>query len=105
MNPRLSRAPEVSPVIELWDWQLNARCRSSGSRTFFGSEDETRRARMRRERDAKLICAGCDVLEHCRAWALQFDESHGIWGGMTANERERARRKPSVDELEKILDW
>ncbi|MBD0322502.1 MAG: WhiB family transcriptional regulator [Aldersonia sp.] len=80
------------PLAEPWDWQLQARCRVLGSETFFGPEGEPAVARARRERAAKRICAGCEVRTPCAAWALQFDESDGIWGGMTPNERRRARR-------------
>lgn len=79
------------PLAEPWDWQLQARCRAAGSDTFFGSDAEAPRHRARRERDAKRICAGCPVQDECRSWAMIFDEDYGIWGGMTANERRRAR--------------
>jgi hypothetical protein len=42
---------------------------------------------------AKRICAGCDVLEQCRAYALEqpADQLHGIWGGTTAKDRRAIR--------------
>lgn len=42
---------------------------------------------------AKLICAGCVVRQECLDFALAHDQTHGIWGGTTAEERQRARRR------------
>jgi WhiB family redox-sensing transcriptional regulator len=38
---------------------------------------------------AKRICAGCEIQAECLAWALVMHEPHGIWGGLTVNERKR----------------
>lgn len=42
-------------------------------------------------RDAKLVCARCPVLDTCRQWAFTADEKDGIWGGLTAPERDEAK--------------
>ncbi|QSE87839.1 WhiB family transcriptional regulator (plasmid) [Rhodococcus pseudokoreensis] len=76
-----------------WDWQLRARCRSLGTETFFGTDSETRGARIRRERRARAICGECPVRERCRDHALRVGESHGVWGGTSAPERARLHRK------------
>jgi hypothetical protein len=38
------------------------------------------------------ICASCPVKQKCLDHALETPEQHGIWGGMTAEERKRHRR-------------
>lgn len=38
---------------------------------------------------ALVVCAKCPVREDCLEHALETEERHGIWGGMT--ERQRAR--------------
>jgi WhiB family redox-sensing transcriptional regulator len=81
--------PALRPYTFLWDWQLHARCRSLGTDTFYGSEGETRGARVRRERTARHICALCPVRDACREHALRTEESYGIWGGTSAIERAR----------------
>ena len=43
-----------------------------------------------RELRAKLVCAGCPVLEMCREHALSVGEPYGVWGGLSETER-RAR--------------
>ena len=42
---------------------------------------------------AKAVCAGCPVLDECRGWALDTKEPNGIFGGLTADERESMRRR------------
>lgn len=39
------------------------------------------------ERKAKAICADCPVLLECGRYALAYNEIHGVWGGMSEQER------------------
>jgi WhiB family redox-sensing transcriptional regulator len=43
--------------------------------------------------EAKAICSGCSIKETCLNVALEKAESEGIWGGLTAKEREEKIRK------------
>lgn len=45
-------------------------------------------------RTARRLCSECPLLAACRCWALAHpqDATHGIWGGLTARERQRIRR-------------
>ncbi|MFC9357504.1 WhiB family transcriptional regulator [Rhodococcus sp. NPDC057014] len=79
-----------------WDWQLRARCRSLGTETFFGTDDETTGARIRREHDARAICATCPVRLICRNHALEIGESYGVWGGTSATERAQLAKACTV---------
>lgn len=36
---------------------------------------------------AKALCARCPVWEDCLDYAIAAQERHGIWGGMTPEER------------------
>jgi WhiB family transcriptional regulator, redox-sensing transcriptional regulator len=36
---------------------------------------------------AKAICAGCPVQRECLAFALRTHQVHGVWGGLTEQER------------------
>lgn len=45
---------------------------------------------------AKKVCRRCPVLRSCRDYALDRPELVGVWGGMTAKERERARAAGKV---------
>lgn len=41
--------------------------------------------------DAKRLCGLCPVTEECLRDALDNNEEHGVWGGLTRTERERLR--------------
>jgi len=50
-------------------------------------------------REAKRICASCDVRSECLLYALNNAERFGVWGGLSERERRRLqapaqRRKP-----------
>ena len=57
-----------------------------------GSGESAPRAEAARIRDAKAVCATCPVKAACLAAVT--DDDHGIWGGMTRDER-RAKPKPA----------
>ncbi|HWC78466.1 MAG TPA: WhiB family transcriptional regulator [Pseudonocardiaceae bacterium] len=76
------------PVSEIWDWQLQSLCRTMDTAVFFHPERERGDARTSRENRAKAVCQRCPVLAQCRAHALSVREPYGIWGGLTAHERE-----------------
>lgn len=42
-------------------------------------------------RDAKAICADCEVQPECLQWAIDNREPYGVWGGLTATERRKLR--------------
>ena len=71
-----------------WDWQMDAACRGRDTAIFYHPENERGPSRVRREREAKSICAACPVLENCRRWALVAREPYGVWGGLSVEERE-----------------
>ena len=42
---------------------------------------------------AKAVCAACPVRVRCLEWAMQFNETEGVWGGTTPAERAAIRRE------------
>lgn len=46
-------------------------------------------------RFAQAVCARCPVIAECREWGI-LHEIHGIWGGLTQNERRAIRRKLQI---------
>lgn len=42
--------------------------------------------------EAKLVCSLCPLLEACRRWALDSGEEHGVWGGLSEDERRALKR-------------
>lgn len=71
-----------------WDWQMRAACRGSDTANFYHPENERGPSRTKREVRAKAVCSGCPVIENCRRWALEAREPYGVWGGLSADERE-----------------
>jgi WhiB family transcriptional regulator, redox-sensing transcriptional regulator len=74
------------------DWRSVAACQDTDPDLFFPvsgsgkSLDQTVRA--------KAICAGCPARRPCLAFALRTGQAHGIWGGLT--EEERRSHVPAV---------
>ena len=48
-------------------------------------------AEIRRIADAKAICKTCPVRMPCLAFAVRTGQQHGIWGGLTENQRKHSR--------------
>lgn len=79
-----------------WDWQVDAACRGLDTSNFYHPENERGPSRARRERNAKAICAKCPVINNCLRWALAAREPYGVWGGLSAEERENLLQKRSA---------
>jgi WhiB family transcriptional regulator, redox-sensing transcriptional regulator len=69
------------------DWQHRAACRDTDTEAFFNPDYLRGRNKRAREAAAKAICAGCPVREACLEWAVYLGETHGVWGGLTPEER------------------
>lgn len=69
------------------EWMKKSKCRGA-SDIFLAPFAERPEARVRRELQARQICAGCAVIDACRDYARNNRES-GFWGG--ENEYERAQ--------------
>jgi WhiB family redox-sensing transcriptional regulator len=67
------------------DWQEKALCAQTDPEAFFPEKGGS-------TREAKRICAGCEVRAECLEYALAFDERFGIWGGLSERERRRLKR-------------
>ncbi|MFR9806340.1 WhiB family transcriptional regulator [Pseudonocardia sp. RS010] len=67
------------------DWQERALCAQTDPEAFFPEKGGS-------TREAKRICAGCEVRAECLEYALAQDERFGIWGGLSERERRRLRR-------------
>ena len=73
-------------------WITMAACRSAGrdlsspvSKAGQSLEQVTR---------AKAVCTGCPVRRQCLAFALRTRQIHGVWGGLTEDERHLAMPSP-----------
>jgi WhiB family redox-sensing transcriptional regulator len=66
-------------------WRSMAACRSADPDLFFPISSSGQS--MAQEAEAKAICAGCRVRRECLAFALRTHQAHGVWGGMSEQER------------------
>jgi len=67
-------------------WQAEAVCAETDPELFFPEKGGS-------TREAKRICAGCDVKTQCLEYALANDERFGIWGGLSERERRKLKRR------------
>ena len=80
--PRPRSTDDDNPLA----WQVDALCAQTDPEAFFPEKGGS-------TRDAKRICAGCDVRGECLDYALQNDERFGIWGGLSERERRKLKRR------------
>ena len=73
------------------EWRAASACLSADPELFFPIAQGS--AADRQISTALRVCAGCPVRQQCLDFAIQTGEAHGIWGGTTADERIRARRR------------
>ena len=67
-------------------WQSDALCAQTDPEAFFPEKGGS-------TRDAKKVCAACNVRSQCLEYALSNDERFGIWGGLSERERRRLRKQ------------
>ncbi len=93
MNPALSswliaqHVGEVPPVEDLLRppaWHLRAACRGVGVDSFISDLGGS-------GREARDICARCEVRGECLDFALARPDLAGIWGGTSVKERAMLR--------------
>ena len=85
------KPPTQQSVRALESWQDKSACRGMGSETFYTAEFARGPLKRNHEAMAKAVCATCPVAHQCLAWALEFAEPYGIWGGLTPEERDARR--------------
>jgi len=42
---------------------------------------------------AKEFCRRCPIQVECAMYAINNNEQHGVWGGLTPGDRQRARKR------------
>ncbi|WP_328767288.1 WhiB family transcriptional regulator [Streptomyces sp. NBC_00286] len=78
MHFESTAAPDLS-------WQEQALCAQTGADFFFPEPGSS-------VREAKRICALCEMRPACLQYALANDERFGVWGGLSEKERLSLRR-------------
>ena len=70
------------------DWKTDARCRGVDPAVMYPDDEDV--AAVAR---AKGLCGACPVQSQCLEHALLRREKDGVWGGLTARERQRVIRR------------
>jgi WhiB family redox-sensing transcriptional regulator len=86
--------------VERDRWELRGKCREVDAELFFHPDQERGAARRRREAEAKAVCAACPVLAECREEALRKKIPHGVWGGLSEDEREEMATRRAKEAAE-----
>ncbi|MFK0124933.1 WhiB family transcriptional regulator [Streptomyces nigra] len=77
------------------DWLATAPCKTDPDVMF-----DTSTAGVEK---AKSICRTCPVIDRCLQWALDTGEEHGVWGGLSEQDRRTLKRNAgrpiSIDEF------
>lgn len=90
-----NHAPDVPGPVRALSWADAALCAQADPDLWFelsGVRFE-QKANGEREAAAKSICRRCPVLAECRDYAMSDPSLHGIWGGLTAKERQAKRTR------------
>lgn len=83
----------LPPVIPMFSseetdegWHERALCAQTDPEAFFPEKGGS-------TREAKKVCAVCEVRAECLEYALAHDERFGIWGGLSERERRKLKRR------------
>ena len=79
------------------DWRHEAACLTEDPELFF-PVGNTGPALLQIE-EAKKVCARCTVRDKCLHWALETGQDHGVWGGMSEDERRAMKRRQARSRL------
>jgi WhiB family redox-sensing transcriptional regulator len=73
------------------DWRHRSACLDEDPELFFPIGN-TGPALLQIE-EAKAVCRRCEVREQCLTWALEAGQDHGVWGGLSEDERRALKRR------------
>lgn len=81
----------------MMDWRHQSACLSEDPELFFPIGN-TGPALLQIE-EAKKVCSSCSVRDNCLAWALEAGQDHGVWGGLSEEERRSMKRRAARSRL------
>jgi WhiB family redox-sensing transcriptional regulator len=88
-----SRPPVKESSAKAMDWRDRSACLDEDPELFFPIGN-TGPAILQIE-EAKQVCRRCEVREQCLQWALEAGQDHGVWGGLSEDERRALKRRSS----------
>lgn len=83
------------------DWRHRAACLDEDPELFFpiGVTGPA----LAQVEEAKKVCMRCDVQSECLQWALDNGQDHGVWGGLSEDERRSMKRRAARSRLRSKL--
>jgi WhiB family redox-sensing transcriptional regulator len=72
-------------TVDAPDWRSDAACAQTDPGAFFPENGGSLR-------HAQKICATCEVVSKCLRFALDNNINHGIYGGLTAQQRRQLKK-------------
>lgn len=84
------RALAALPSIAGQSWRLQAVCADHWPEAWFPGDKSND---PRRWDYARAVCVTCPVRSECLAFALDTEESFGMFGGMTPDERKALKQR------------
>jgi WhiB family transcriptional regulator, redox-sensing transcriptional regulator len=70
-------------------WWERAACHAENAELFFPVSGVG--PALSQVAKAKAVCAGCRVRQQCLDYAMRTHQAHGVWGGMSEEERASLR--------------
>lgn len=84
--------PMTPTRINAKNWRDFAACRDDEDPERFFPVGNTGPAQLQIE-DAKAVCRRCDAADWCLRYALESGQDHGVFGGMSEDERRALKRR------------
>jgi WhiB family redox-sensing transcriptional regulator len=76
------------------DWRYRAACLNFDPELFFPIG--TTGPAVSELAAAQQVCLSCSVREQCLKWAVDHDVEHGVWGGLSEDQRRALRRRTAL---------
>ena len=80
---RLQKEIEEAPIIPP--------CQTTDPELWFGVNEREGYYQQSHYKEAKQLCSICPVAKTCLEYALVANETEGVWGGLTPQERKDMR--------------
>lgn len=90
-NQKCRCGPSPADRLACQTWRENAACKGMCPDVFFPVSRSQQEAAWAKER-AVQVCQACQVTDACLAYSLDNDETYGVWGGSTPDDRDALRR-------------
>ena len=72
-------------------WMDEAACLEEDPELFF--PEATSKHKIMQAELAKAVCRRCPVMQTCLMWAIETEQTDGIWGGQNLRQRRYHKRR------------